>query len=171
MNPNQANETGVHSRIQRKELWPKTPWGISRNSSTRSQRVSFYIVAGHCPSSNIHAGGKKTFGNLLSKVKAKIQEFDQGRWGVCVLFSFFHYSSCCLRSTGQTSTQPTRDANTNIYNAQGQAQPAAVAQPSYFDPNSQSSFSTPLVAHQSSPAPTPVIKGYELSPSRSISKW
>ena len=66
-----------------------------------------------------------------------------------------------------------RDANTSIYDTQGQAQPAAVTQPSYFDPNSHSSFSAPLVAHQNSPAPTPVlpvVKGYDLSPTRSISK-
>lgn len=123
------------------------------------------------PSSNIHAGGKKTFGNLISKVKAKIQEFDQGRWGVCVLFSSFHHSPPCPRSTGQTSTQPTWGANISTYDAQGQMQPAAVTQPSYFDPNSHSSLSTPLVAHQSSPAATPVLKGYDLSPSRSLSKW
>jgi len=97
----------------------------------------------------IAESGKKTFGNLLSKVKAKIQEFDQGR------------------STGQTSTQPTQGANTSAYDARGQAQPAAT-QPSYFDPNSDSSLSTPLVAHLSSPAATPVLKGYDLSPTRSL---
>ena len=122
-------------------------------------------------SSNVHADGKKTIGNLFSKVKAKIQEYDQGRWGVGALFSSFHYLSRCPRSTGQTSTQPTRDAKSNTYDSQGQAQPASVAQPSYYDPNSLSSFSAPLVARQSSPAPTPVLKGYTLSPSRSISKW
>lgn len=49
------------------------------NNSTRLQRVSLYIVPGRSPSSNIHTGGKKTFGTLFSKVKAKIQEFDQNR--------------------------------------------------------------------------------------------
>lgn len=108
---------------------------------------------------------------MFSKVKAKFQEFDQDRWGVYVFFSAIHYLPRCPRSTGQTSTQPLRDVNTNPYDAQGQVQRAAVTQPSYFDPNYHSSLSTPLVAQQSSPAPAPVLKGYDLSPSHSISKW
>ena len=83
------------------------------------------------------------------------------------MFSSFHYSSRCSRSTGQTSTQSTK---TSTYDAEDQAQPAAVSQPSYFDPNSHSTLSTPLVARQSSPVATPVLKGYDLSPSGSLSK-
>ncbi|KAF8813913.1 hypothetical protein BYT27DRAFT_7220251 [Phlegmacium glaucopus] len=107
--------------------------------------------------SKIAESGKKTIGSLFSKVKAKIQEFDQGR------------------SPGQTSsssTQPTWDANTSTSGAQSQAQSAAVAQPSYFDPNSHSStsnttVSSPPVAHKSPPAATSALKGYDLTPSPS----
>jgi len=88
--------------------------------------------------SKIAESGRKTIGSLFSKVKAKIQEFDQSR------------------STGQTSGSST------------QAQPAVATQPSYFDPNSHSSLSAPGIDHQSSPAATPVSKGYDLSPSHSI---
>ena len=118
------------------------------------------------PYSNIHTGGRKTIGNLFSKVKARFQEFDQSRCGVRPLF-FSSIIHRCPRSTGQTSGSSTQlNADAAAYSAQGQAQPAVVTQPSYFDPNSHSS----LIDHQSSPAAVPAIKGYDLSSSRSISK-
>ena len=113
---------------------------------------------------------KRPLGICSPKSRRRSKNLIKAGEGPASSFSF-HYSPRCPRSTGQTSTQPTRGANTSTYDAEGQAQPAAVTQPSYFDPNSHSSLSTPLVAHQSSPAAAPVLKGYDLSPSRSPSKW
>ena len=70
-------------------------------------------------------------------------------------------------------TRPTWGAHTTAFGAQNES--AAATQPSYFDPNSHSSLSstlTPPIANKSPPAatPAPALKGYDLSPSTSISK-
>jgi hypothetical protein len=104
--------------------------------------------------------------------KSKRRSKNLTKTGEGLLVFSFHYSPRCPRSTGQTSsssTQPTWNANT-AYSAHANAQSAAVTQPSYFDPNPHSPVPTPLVAHQSPPATTPALKGYDLSPSPSPSK-
>ncbi|KIM45369.1 hypothetical protein M413DRAFT_24588 [Hebeloma cylindrosporum] len=107
--------------------------------------------------------GKKTFGTLFSKVKAKIQEFDQGR----------------TSSTGQGSSggtyqaqqpqwsPPTGPPGTGVaggtYFAPQPTHPQQ--QPAYYDPNSQVSASASATG---SPARTPSagaggIQGYDVS--------
>ncbi|KAF7985085.1 hypothetical protein HWV62_8963 [Athelia sp. TMB] len=77
--------------------------------------------------------GKKTFSSLLTKAKAKLQEFDQQRTG---------------QSSAQAGTQPSWGAQQYEAPSQsygqppGQAQPSygqppPQAQPSYYDPNPQ----------------------------------
>lgn len=53
--------------------------GDFQEQFTRIAESKILLLPLITPSSNIHAGGRKTFGTLFSKVKAKIQEFDQGR--------------------------------------------------------------------------------------------
>ncbi|GLB37813.1 putative CUE domain containing protein [Lyophyllum shimeji] len=100
--------------------------------------------------------GKKTIGNIFSKVKAKIQEIDQPR-------------------TGQSSgTQPTWGGASNGYDSalyeqrtyhgqQHQPQPPyhtrPQQQPAYYDPNAQTSY--PIHAPSSTP---PNIHGYDVTP-------
>ncbi|KAF8070805.1 hypothetical protein FPV67DRAFT_1043812 [Lyophyllum atratum] len=108
--------------------------------------------------------GKKTFGNLFSKVKAKIQEMDQPRPG---------------QGSG---TQPTWGGGSGgydparyeqyVYQGQQQQQPQPPystrpqQQPAYYDPNAQSSY--PIHA---APSPSPPIalsgsnvQGYDVTP-------
>lgn len=49
-------------------------------SSTRSQKVCLSHLHCSLPLTRARTGGKKTFGNIFSKVKAKISEFDQSRY-------------------------------------------------------------------------------------------
>ncbi|KAF8160687.1 hypothetical protein B0H34DRAFT_795571 [Crassisporium funariophilum] len=124
--------------------------------------------------------GKKTFGSIFSKVKAKIQELDQGR---------------TPGQPGQSSSSqptwgapPTASGPAAYYGqAQPQAQPQPQHQPAYYDPNSHSHSSSPPqqytapMARTTTPAATgglagaggaggaPVVQGYEVTPSPSVS--
>ncbi|TFK44281.1 hypothetical protein BDQ12DRAFT_730355 [Crucibulum laeve] len=99
--------------------------------------------------------GKKTFGNIFSKVKAKIQEFDQSRPG----------------QSSSTGTQPTWGGNGSNTSGQqgyyappqGNYQPTA-QQPAFYDPN------TPVSSPGIPPAPQPrtaaptEVQGYDVTP-------
>lgn len=88
--------------------------------------------------------GKKTFGNIFSKVKAKIQEYDQGRPV---------QSSSGGYNPNQQQQQP-------YY---GQAEPTATQsrpqQPAYYDPNPPMSPPTSSIT-----PPAAAIHGYDVTP-------
>ncbi|EAU91064.2 hypothetical protein CC1G_03232 [Coprinopsis cinerea okayama7 len=89
--------------------------------------------------------GKKTFGNIFTKVKAKIQEFERG--GLVVKVGFW-----------SIDTQ-TPYAQYHGSGAHGQQQAA-----SYYDPNSPITLSS----SQATPpqgTPAPAVQGYDATPS------
>ncbi|KAG5646250.1 hypothetical protein DXG03_004077 [Asterophora parasitica] len=121
--------------------------------------------------------GKKTFGNIFSKVKAKIQEMDQPRTG---------QSSSGVQPTwagntsagydpalyeqhvyqGQQQQQPQPPWNTRPQAQQPQQQYQAQAQqPAYYDPNPRNT-SYPINSSQSPPITLqgPAVTGYDTAP-------
>ena len=87
-----------------------------------------------------HSGGKRTFGTLFSKVKAKIQEFDQpaGAGGQSSNTSYGAYGA------NQPPPAAGRHAQTAYYQQQ-QAQEQA-QMPAYYDPNAASDTTPPSSA-------------------------
>ncbi|KAF9010632.1 hypothetical protein BDQ17DRAFT_1420983 [Cyathus striatus] len=100
--------------------------------------------------------GKKTLGNLFSKVKSKIQEFDQPRPG--------------------QGTQPTWGSSGGAFNATQSSPPQqgyypnqqspvpSQSQTAYYDPNS------PMIAQSPSPPPRTSVsnlQGYDVTPNSS----
>lgn len=157
-------------------LHPKALWEISKNSSLGSQRVKFYYCRLSLRPLTFTQAGEKLLGLCSPKSRRKSKNLTKAGKGFFLFFLSPLFTSC-PRSTGQStgsSTQPTWRTYNNASRSQDQAQPVAVTQPSYFDPNSHSSFSStvssPPVASVSPPAPTPAVKGYDLSPTPSISK-
>ncbi|KAK7470873.1 hypothetical protein VKT23_002289 [Stygiomarasmius scandens] len=88
--------------------------------------------------------GKKTLGNIFSRVKAKIQEFDQPR--------------------PNQGTPSTSNLNNSGAESQGQYQSQSHQQhqqPAYYDPNPQAQSSPP-------PNSTAAAQGYDATPSPSV---
>ena len=124
----------------------------TRNTSRRSLNVNSYLCC-------LKSVGKRTLGDLFTKVKAKINEFEQGR-----------------QSGPQPPQQPQwaggYDPQQGQYSAGGYAQyqhnhgsaPAPGAPASYYDPNAAS----PVISEQAVSPPTrtpaPVVEGYDVSP-------
>jgi len=106
--------------------------------------------------------GKKTFGSIFSKVKAKMQEFDQPRYALPPtplsprpLLTSHHQ----CRPTQGSSSQPAWDASPPHSGTQQRYEPYAgqhQQQPAYYDPNPQ--ISPPGSAGH------PVVQGYDVTP-------
>ncbi|KAF5380260.1 hypothetical protein D9757_008238 [Collybiopsis confluens] len=115
----------------------------------------------------IAESGKKTFGNIFSKVKAKIAELDQSRQdsGAATPSQY---------TTGETSagyqyqgSYPTTQQHRHqrmqqqeyLLQQQHQHQQQQQQQPAYYDPNATSDYSPP-----SSPGGHELVSGYEATP-------
>jgi hypothetical protein len=75
-------------------------------------------------------GGKRTFSSLLSKVKAKVQEFDQSRYVL--------YVNDAPLFNNRSSNDPNTQYPGAYYPANGSSQPdrhTMMQQQSYYDPN------------------------------------
>lgn len=127
---------------------------------TSSPRV---CISPRCPLNDLltfWAGGKKTFGTLFSKVKAKIQEFDQPAG----------QSSSGYGAGGDTYPY---DANQHPYPTarnEQQAQAQAQAQmPAYYDPNERATNTTPpssatAAGYDAAPPASMTASGAPISP-------
>jgi hypothetical protein len=116
----------------------------SQKVSVRLQRFVFQLILMSHP-----RGGKRTFSSLFSKVKAKIQEFDQPRFASHITYDL-------LISHIRVRPDSNVEASGSSYHSSGPAQPDrhAIMQQSYYDPNFQS--------HEV-PEPTHRVKGYDMS--------
>lgn len=114
----------------------------SRSSSPRSQKVCYLTltVQFNCLSTLIPAG-KKTFGSLFSKVKAKIQEFETGKP--------VNASSSTPSVQQQQWTPPPQPAQ---------------QQAAYYDPNpAPRQVASPIQTPGVTPPPTQGVQGYDVS--------
>lgn len=87
----------------------------------------------------LHTAGKKTFGNIFSKVKAKLQELETGK-----------------PANAQPAPAPSGSTTSQAYQAyqphpQAQTWTPPHQQAAYFDPNSNSD-----------PAAAPTLQGYDV---------
>ncbi|KAJ7933776.1 hypothetical protein B0H13DRAFT_1592174 [Mycena leptocephala] len=109
---------------QRPEARRQTSTGAPERDTMQELQEGFNKLA---------ESGKKTFGTLFSKVKAKIQEFDQPAG----------QSSSVYGAGGDTYPY---DANQHPYPARNEQQAQAQAQaqmPAYYDPNERATNTTP----------------------------
>jgi len=92
--------------------------------------------------------GKKTFGTLFSKVKAKLQEFDQPK---------------PTQGSVGSSSQPSWVGNQGQqpYYAQ-QQNTAPASQPAYYDPNPPST--SPTLVHSDYTSTPASVQGYDVTP-------
>ncbi|KAK1229057.1 hypothetical protein PQX77_007873 [Marasmius sp. AFHP31] len=113
---------------------------------------------------NIAETGRKTFGNIFSKVKAKISEYDQQRQPQGQSSSQGYYGPGAAQSVN--TTQPPGNQQYQAYRhdplPQSQAQ-----QPAFYDPNPQPSSPTgrETPPPQQSTVPSKEPQGYDASPS------
>ena len=130
----------------------KIPWQRSGSSSPRLRKVSLHIFTHYFVSTSLPAG-KRTFGNLFNKVKAKMAEMDQQK----------PQNAGAASASG---SQPQWDY-AQASSPHAQRQPAQ--QPSYYDPN-PSSPPVPAANRPSftaSPQPANAVQGYDISTSPS----
>ncbi|KAF9264927.1 hypothetical protein L218DRAFT_900141 [Marasmius fiardii PR-910] len=108
--------------------------------------------------------GKKTFGNIMSKVKAKISEYDQQRQTQGQSSSQAYYGPAVSGDPyPHDTTQQSNNPQYQPYHHPAQLQ---AQQPAFYDPNAQSTSSSP-VSHEPSerifPPPSQEPRGYDTS--------
>lgn len=119
----------------------RTPWPRLASNSTRSQSVSGFSHASLV--AYPLTAGKRTFGNIFNKVKAKMAEMDQPR-----------QQNAATSSSAQQQQQPPWGVAGDTFPYETHHAPQQAA---YYDPNPP-----PPVSNTTRPTP---VQGYDLSPS------
>ncbi|KAJ8078503.1 hypothetical protein PM082_012785 [Marasmius tenuissimus] len=116
---------------------------------------------------NIAETGRKTFGNIFSKVKAKISEYDQQRQPQGQSSSQGNYYGPSAAHPVNT-TQPPSNQQYQAYHQDSLSQSQA-QQPAFYDPNPQPSSPTgrETPPPQQSPPPPKEPQGYDVFSSSS----
>lgn len=109
--------------------------------------------------------GKKTIGGLFTRVKAKIQEFEQGRSNTNANQSQSQWAGGYDPQQHQTYPQQAPYAQYH----HGSAGAASPPQASYYDPNVPSPVISEQTSSPPSRIPAPAVQGYDASPTSSTS--
>ncbi|KAJ2917755.1 hypothetical protein MD484_g2655, partial [Candolleomyces efflorescens] len=104
--------------------------------------------------------GKKTIGGLFTRVKAKIQEFEQGRSNTNANQSQSQWAGGYDPQQHQAYPQQAPYAQYH----HGSAGAASPPQASYYDPNAPSPVNSEQTSSPPSRIPAPAVQGYDASP-------